>query len=293
MSPKRRASAPGSRRPFGSRQNKFSHSSDHHSRAKSGEAFSKMPNNVRVVVGHHACAEAIKVNGNKIKAIWFTQDTHTAEIEKIRQAALRLKISILEKSKQQMDQIAHGHQNVAVFAPAVQDVDWNALKSLPESLVLVLDGLEDPHNLGAILRSSWLMGVSAVFVPSSRAVGLTPSACKVAAGGAEHVPVEESSNLEGTLKELREIGYWIYGLDAGDESNSENLWQTKLNEKAVIVVGGEDRGIRSALLKHCDNVVQIPQLDADASYNASVAAALAISEWRRERKTLTQKTVIK
>ena len=146
----------------------------------------------------------------------------------------------------------------------------------------VLDQITDPHNLGAILRTAWLLGVKALILSDSRTVSLTPAATKVASGGAEHVPVETVASLPQTLSDLKQKGFWIFGLAAGGQ---QRLWTVKIPDKVVWVIGAEGSGIRSSVAKFCDELISIPQSDKEASFNASVASALAFGETFRQRKT--------
>ncbi|HEX4922575.1 MAG TPA: RNA methyltransferase [Bdellovibrionales bacterium] len=148
-----------------------------------------------------------------------------------------------------------------------------------KQMLMALDGIEDPQNLGAILRTAWLLGVSGVFLPKGRASPLTAAACKAASGGAEHVPVEIHSNVAVPLKILKDKGFWVFGLS---QHGTQSLWKTKIPDKLVWIVGGEASGLRSPSSKLCDELISLPQADADASFNASVAAALAIAETRRQ-----------
>jgi 23S rRNA (guanosine2251-2'-O)-methyltransferase len=173
---------------------------------------------------------------------------------------------------------------VAVLVGETPELDLDALTNEPpekKTILVALDEITDPHNVGAILRSSWLMGVKGLLIPEHRAGGLTPSAMKVASGGAEHVPLLTVGNLQQELKYLKDKGFWIYGL-AGEGKGE--LGQLRINEKVVWVVGSEEKGIRSSVRGVCDELVKIPQTSAEASYNASVAAAIALYETSRQHR---------
>jgi 23S rRNA (guanosine2251-2'-O)-methyltransferase len=234
----------------------------------------------RVIVGVHAVGEALRVHERGIQRLWVRSDANpnAEDMRELLGLAQKFKIPVEKKSRQQLDQLAQSHQGVAAFTLNQPELDWDGLKAAETCLVIVLDGIEDPHNLGAILRTAWMMGAVGVIVPQSRAAGLTATASKVACGGAEYVPVEEVSNLDSTLRELKELGFWVYGL-AGE--GKAPLWRAKLNSKCVLVIGAEDKGIRVSTRKMCDDLVSIPQTVDHASFNASVAAALAMAEWKR------------
>jgi 23S rRNA (guanosine2251-2'-O)-methyltransferase len=159
------------------------------------------------------------------------------------------------------------------------EVEWETLKTKPQVMVVALDGVEDPHNVGAILRTAWLMRAEALFVPESRAAHLTPSAVKVASGGAEHIPVHVEANLPSLLQSLKDMGFWIYGLSHKGE---RSFWQMEYPEKVAWVIGSESKGLRTPVERACDELVSIPQASAAASYNASVAAAIAMTETQRQ-----------
>ena len=157
-----------------------------------------------------------------------------------------------------------------------------------QSIVLILDGIEDPKNFGAIIRTAWLMGVQGVFVPSRRSVSLTPSVMKSANGGVEHVPVVFCQNLGSSIKRLKELGFWIYGLD---HLATDSIWSEDFNEPTAFVLGGEGHGIRKPIAKACDKHLSIPQHYAHAMYNVSVATALVLGEYARQSNQNTSSNV--
>ena len=145
-------------------------------------------------------------------------------------------------------------------------------------LLIVLDGVEDPHNLGAIIRTGHAAGASAVIVPERRAAGLTETVGKAAAGALEHLPVARVGNINLTLEELKKAGFWIYGLD---ERGGRLYTETDYAAPTVFVLGGEGHGLHDLVKKHCDALVRIPMAGAIASLNVSVAAGVVLFEWRR------------
>jgi 23S rRNA (guanosine2251-2'-O)-methyltransferase len=154
------------------------------------------------------------------------------------------------------------------------------LPATPDNLVLVLDGVQDPYNLGACLRTAEAAGVNAVILPKDRAVGLTPIVRKAAAGAAERVPVITVTNLARTLKRLADLGYWITGL-AGEAEQS--LYESDLSGPRVIVMGAEGEGLRRLTKEHCHQLVRIPMAGKAESLNVSVAAAVCLYEAVRQR----------
>lgn len=237
--------------------------------------------NSRVVVGTHAIQELFKTNLSKIQTVWLQKGFESSEeLRELEETCRKNRIPTEIHSKEQMQKEFPPHQGAVVFADARPRLDWNALAEKSESIVLFLDGIEDPHNLGAILRTAWLMGVDALFIPQDRSVHLTATVHKVACGGVEHVPVEIVPSFQSSVEKLKEMGYWIFGLS---HKSSKVLYNFKFPEKVVWMVGAEDKGLRSTSERLCDEMARLPQLSADASYNASVATALALGETSRQR----------
>jgi 23S rRNA (guanosine2251-2'-O)-methyltransferase len=239
----------------------------------------------RIVVGIHACRETIAVRPRAIDQVFLTKGfERNHELKYFSDWAEHRNVRIVETHDQQMALWAHSHQGVAIDVRETPTATLENLAELPESshpTLIALDEISDPHNLGAVLRSAWLLGAKAVLVPDLRSASLTPAATKVASGGAEHVPVVKIGNLPQALKQLQESGYWVYGL-AGE--SSEELTRTQFHEKAVIVTGAEDKGLRSTVRSVCDALVSIPQTNAEASFNASVATSVVLYERMRQLK---------
>ncbi len=238
------------------------------------------PSGVRSLPGFHAVNEALRVRPDSVELIWMRKDWEgIRELISIMDWARRRSVRVELKSAQEMARLVPGHQGVIAHVSSGPEMDWEGLKSEGPSLVVALDGIEDPHNLGAILRTAWLMNAQGLFVPEARSVQLTPGAIKVASGGAEHVPVQVESNLPSLLKSLKDIGFWIFGLS---HKAGQTLWEVEFPDKVVWVIGSEGRGMRSPVERACDELLSIPQLSASASYNASVAAGIAMSETQRQ-----------
>lgn len=247
-----------------------------------------MSSSRRVAVGIHACKEILKVRPHKVSEIWILSKANKKQaLREIEALAKQNSISVREKSEAQMSKIAVSHQGVAVFVEETPKLSWNILgqPSQPDSeLLLALDGVTDPHNLGAVMRTAWLMGALGILVSESRGSLLVPSAHKVACGAAEHLFVDGEGSLYQRLLLLKDKGFWVFGLDSekGQELWSENKWPQKL----VLVLGSEGKGLRSSTRKACDEFICLPQKEASASYNVSVAASLAIAEYVRRQKNL-------
>ena len=146
-------------------------------------------------------------------------------------------------------------------------------------LVVILDGVEDPHNLGAIIRTAHAAGAGAVVIPERRAVGLTEIVARASAGAIAHMPVIKVVNVSHTIAEYKKRGYWIYGLD---ERGEQTYDETAYVRPTAIVVGGEGKGLHEHVKKHCDFIVRIPMAGAVASLNVSVATGVVLFEWRKQ-----------
>lgn len=237
----------------------------------------KPTQNLRWVVGQHAAYEAIKIHPEWVDAV-HVQEDRQRDLQSIEQICAAKKIPMRLQSKKYFGSMPDGHQGVAVTMTARPR--WNeatAKKSV--SLVAFLDGITDPHNLGAILRSAWLLEVDGIFIPKNRAVDLTPTTCKVASGGAEHVPVE-AVHFQSQIQWFKDQGYWIFGFS---EESKTILPQHKFPEKSAIIIGAEGKGIRSSTENFCDQQLRIPQAESGSSYNASVAFALSAYEFQRQK----------
>lgn len=247
-----------------------------------GQGDSRAPRNEfkappgRWVIGIHSVKEAIRVRRSAVAELCVKQGWESNH--ELREIAEMGKVPVT-KPEGWLDRLGSGHQGVAARLTEKPELSWETLEKTEKSMVLLLDGIQDPHNLGACLRTAWLLGAHALFIPENRASPLTPTAMKVASGGAEHVPVVIDGNLLDTAKALKEKGYWLFGL-AGESKQS--LWQTTFHEKIAIVIGSEESGIRTPLARLCDELIRIPQGVPDASFNASVAAAITLAEVARQ-----------
>jgi 23S rRNA (guanosine2251-2'-O)-methyltransferase len=182
--------------------------------------------------------------------------------------------------REALDRAAKGatHHGVLGFAAARAYVDIE--KVIADSrLLVVLDGVEDPHNLGAIVRTAHAVGADAVVVPERRAAPLTETVDRAAAGALEYVRVARVVNVAQTLEKFKEHGFWIYGLD---ERGREQYDETTYHLPTAIVLGGEGKGLHHNVQKHCDVLVRIPMAGAVSSLNVSVAAGVVLFEWRKQ-----------
>ncbi len=176
------------------------------------------------------------------------------------------------------------HQGIALEVEPFRYTDFDDLlaaigQSGSGGFLLVLDAIQDPHNLGALIRSAACAGADGVIIPKDRACGITAAAEKTSAGAVETVPVVMVTNIAQTLETLKKLGYWVYGLDG---SARQSVYQTDFSGNVALVVGGEGEGIRPLVRKQCDVVMSIPQYGGVSSLNASVAGGIALFEVARK-----------
>ncbi|MDT0167286.1 23S rRNA (guanosine(2251)-2'-O)-methyltransferase RlmB [Actinotalea sp. AC32] len=242
-----------------------------------------------IVSGRNSVLEALRA-GVPSEGLWTAHrmegDERTREILKI---ASDRGLPILEVTKPELDRITDGivHQGVAMQVPAYRYVDVDRILARAERageppLVVALDGVTDPRNLGAVLRSAGAFGAHGVVVPERRAAGVTAAAWKVSAGAAARVPVARVTNLVRTLEELRRAGCFVVGLDAGGTTAIGDLHVA--TDPVVLVVGSEGKGLGRLVRETCDVVAGIPIGSAVESLNAGVAAGISLYEVARLRQ---------
>jgi 23S rRNA (guanosine2251-2'-O)-methyltransferase len=185
------------------------------------------------------------------------------------------------------------HQGVIAFVSAQGYAEFDDVLKIPAQkcqvpLFLILDGIEDPRNLGAILRTADAAGVHGVIIPERRAAGLTDTVAKAAAGALEYVPVAKVVNIVNTIETLKKIGIWIAGAEAGGDTV---YWDADFIRPTALVLGGEDKGVRRLVREHCDYLVSLPLLGKINSLNVSVAAGALLFEVLRQRRTGTPQSI--
>ena len=234
----------------------------------------------RVVPGIHSVAEVLKVRPSKIQEIWFREGDLNGELEELFAQARGGKIKVKRVAQRSLDHQIHSHQGVIAFVEG--EPPWPSsgeLRKDQDCLIYALDGFEDPHNVGSLMRSAWNLGARGVIVPKDNSAGGAPAAQKVATGAFEHVAYAEVANLSAELISLKELGFWVYGLS----ETGQSIFKTDFAPKAVLVVGSEESGLRKPVLGACDALVGIPSSPSASSFNASVAGALAGFEFSRQR----------
>jgi 23S rRNA (guanosine2251-2'-O)-methyltransferase len=227
--------------------------------------------------GIHPIAEALRA-GNPLERIVIAQGAGGPRLQEIIDLARRANIPVRFEPRAALDKLASSaaHQGIVALGAARKYSDLESVAA--SQMLVVLDGVEDPHNLGAIVRTAHAAGAGAVIIPERRAVGVTDVVAKAAAGALEHLPVVRVTNINRTLEDLKERGMWIYGLD---ERGTADYDQVQYAERSVLVLGGEGKGLHEQVRKHCDVLVRIPLAGKISSLNVSVAAGIVLFEWKR------------
>jgi 23S rRNA (guanosine2251-2'-O)-methyltransferase len=238
------------------------------------------------IVGLHAVQHLIQTDFSRILTLFVDDERHDARLGQLVNLAEEQSLSIQRVNRKTLDKLTDNatHQGVAARCKVAQAIQENwlyeTLQTVENPLILILDGVQDPHNLGACLRSADAAGVLAVIIPQDRAVGLTPTVRKIASGAAETVPLVQVTNLARCLRNLQEHGVQLVGL-AGDAQKS--LYETNLRGKMALILGAEEKGLRRLTREHCDLLVKIPMLGKVESLNVSVAAGICLFEAVRQR----------
>jgi 23S rRNA (guanosine2251-2'-O)-methyltransferase len=235
----------------------------------------------RAVIGIHAVEELLKVRPKKVEQFWLREgfEDHPPLLA-LSEDAKRLGVRAQTKPNGVLDKVASMHQGVIAFTQEEPELDWKALETAKTATLVALDEVEDPHNLGAVLRTCWLLGAQAVLTPEHRAAQLSPAVSKVAQGAVEHIPVVSDGALPQQLEAFKKQGFWIMGLS---HKATQDIYTLDIPQKVVWVLGSESSGLRKSVEGVCDDLISIPQSAPNASYNVSVAAAIALGETYRQR----------
>jgi 23S rRNA (guanosine2251-2'-O)-methyltransferase len=233
---------------------------------------------VSVLVGVHPVREALK-SGRSLDKVLIAKGAGGPRIQEIVDLCRQRDIPVRFEQRSALDRAAAGetHQGVLAYGTATKYAELSDVVD-GAKLLVVLDGVEDPHNLGAIVRTANAAGAAAVLVPERRAAGLTETVAKAAAGALEYVPVVRIGNVNRTLEDLKKKGFWIYGLD---ERGTESYDAVPFTTPTVIVLGGEGKGLHQLVRENCDVLVSIPMAGTIPSLNVSVAAGIVLFEWKR------------
>lgn len=240
-----------------------------------------------LVCGLHAVLAALHEHPDRLDTVWIGAERADRRIGAVLEAARAAGVRFQRVPRIKLDRMTEGerHQGVVARLRAAtirteRDLETFLPSLPPQALLLVLDGVQDPHNLGACLRSADAAGAQAVVVPRERSAPLTAAARRAASGAAETVPVFEVANLARALRTLKDAGLWIIG---ASQDADEPLYRADLTGSSVLVLGGEGEGLRRLTREHCDVLVRIPMAGTVGSLNVSVAAGICLYEAVRQR----------
>jgi 23S rRNA (guanosine2251-2'-O)-methyltransferase len=238
-------------------------------------------------VGIHSVRSALKHGGAGVGEVWLERRRRDRRLGELAELARKAGVTLCQVEREELERVARGvnHQGALawVSAPVARgERDLDAILDRIEGppLLLLLDEVQDPHNLGACLRTADGAGVHVVVAPKDNAVGLTPTVCKVASGAAETVPYVQVTNLARTMDMLKERGVWLIG--TAGEADSD-LYATDFAGPTGLVMGSEGRGMRRLTRERCDLLVRLPMLGSVESLNVSVAAGICLYEALRQR----------
>jgi|SRR3954451_13995095 len=241
---------------------------------------------MNVIYGINAVAEALKARGRSFEWVGVAKERHDLRLQRVIDECRKNGVAVRLLGRPELDRMAgnNAHQGVVAVTSGKQYNELDdliAAKRGRHTLLVLLDGIEDPHNLGAILRTADAAGADGVVIPERRAVGVTPTVIKASAGASEHLPIAKVTNIARTVDELKEKNIWMVGLD---ERGSKDYDGIDYNMDCGIVLGAEGKGVHDLVKKKCDFLVSIPMLGKMSSLNVSVAAGVMLYEIVRQRK---------
>lgn len=238
------------------------------------------------IYGINSVSEALKARGRAFEWVGVAKERHDLRLQRLIEECRKQKVPVRFLQRAELDQLAgnNSHQGVVAVTSTKQ---YNDLDDVIEgkrgdySLIVVLDGVEDPHNLGAILRTADAAGADGAVIPERRAAGITGTVAKASAGASAHLPVAKVTNIARTLEELKSRNIWTVGLD---ERAPQRYDQIDYKMNCAIVLGGEGKGLHDLVKRKCDFLVSIPMLGMVSSLNVSVAGGVVLYEAVRQRQ---------
>jgi len=238
------------------------------------------------IYGINSVTEALKAGGRAFEWVGMAKERHDIRLQRLIEDCRKIGIPVRFLQRTELDRMAGtaAHQGVVAVTSAKQYndlADVMAAKRGKYSLIVVLDGVEDPHNLGAILRTADAAGANGIVIPERRAAAVTGTVTKASAGASEHLPIAKVTNISRTVEELKENNIWTVGLD---ERPTQTYDALDYNMDCALVLGGEGKGLHDLVKRKCDFLVSIPMLGKVPSLNVSVAAAVVLYEIVRQRR---------
>lgn len=233
-----------------------------------------------ILIGIHPVVEALRAR-RPLDRVLIAKGMAGSRVQEIIDLSRKNSTPLRFEERSALDRLAGSaaHQGVVALGAAKQYAELEDVAGDARMLV-VLDGVEDPHNLGAVIRTAHAAGADAVIVPERRAAGLTETVAKAAAGALEHLPVVRVTNINRTFEDVKKRGFWIYGID---ERGEQDYSQMDYADRSVLVFGAEGKGLHQMVRQHCDVLVRIPVTGKISSLNVSVAAGVVLFEWKRRR----------
>ncbi|MFP3981667.1 MAG: 23S rRNA (guanosine(2251)-2'-O)-methyltransferase RlmB [Desulfobacterales bacterium] len=240
-----------------------------------------------ILAGSHPVAEAMRAGRRTIREIYVSRDQPAKRIEKVTNQARRLDIPLTVVTREEIRKLSDTphHQDIAARTSPCPLMDFGALlkehgRYSEDAFLLIIDSIEDPQNLGGLVRTAVCTGVAGILIPRDRSAAPTPAVSRASAGALEHARLCMITNLANCMKDLKKNHFWIIGLD---QQGGDALYDIDMTGPRALVIGGEDRGIRPLVKRHCDFLCHIPQTGVINSLNASVAGGIAMYEALRQR----------
>jgi 23S rRNA (guanosine2251-2'-O)-methyltransferase len=244
----------------------------------------------QVIYGIHPVEEALKSSCVEFQKIFVGARNPSPALQSLLNLATQRKIDVTSASRETLEQMARGglHQNIVALVKETSYADIEQILSRwkeegTRALLLILDGIQDPQNLGSLIRTALGCGAHGLIIPKDRAVGITPAAVKASAGATAHLPVARVINIAATLDRLKKEGIWVYGA-AGEAKDP--VYDLDLDIDLAVVIGAEGKGIRPLVKKKCDRLFSIPMKGPVSSFNASVSGGMILYEVMRQRNKL-------
>lgn len=247
-----------------------------------------MSKNQNVIFGVNPVLEKLRTSAVDISEVLISEESGRLALRLIRRQAAGLGVRVVTGSRQILDQLAGGQRHQGVIAKVkpyrylpLEVLLERTADSLKPEWILVLDGVTDPRNFGALLRTAEAVGIHYILIPKDRSAEVTPLAVKASAGAASYLEIVRVTNLQRALVALKRIGFWTVGLDA---SVRRSIYDTSYPSRLAVVLGSEGKGIRPVIFRECDFLVSIPMLGKVASLNVGVAGAIFLYEILRQTR---------
>ena len=248
---------------------------------------------MNILYGLNTVGEALRARGRAFEWVGVARERHDIRIQRVIEECRKIGVPVRVLPRVELDRLAGtaAHQGLVAVTSAKQYSDLDDLVAVrrgEHSLIIVLDGVEDPHNLGAILRTADAAGADGVVIPERRATGVTGTVAKTSAGASEYLPIAKVTNISRALEDLKSKELWIVGLD---ERGQQTYDQIDYEMHCAVVLGAEGKGLHDLVRRHCDFLVSIPMLGTVPSLNVSVATGVVLYEVVRQRRLGASKQV--